>query len=380
MESRIETIGIITAHFLPHLGGVERYTYNLAKGLLKAGKRVIIITSLLNGLPYKEEREGIKIYRLPSFEFMEGRMPVLNLNRHFRREIKEIEKEQIDQLMINTHLYTISCWGSYWGRKNTSKVILLEHGTGHMNFNKKWLNQLGEIYEHILMEWIKKYVSNFYGVSLACNRWLEHFKVKGKGVFYNAVDLAEFEDPVPYYKEKLKIEENKIVISFVGRLVEDKGIKKLCEAFEKLDKTKVSLIIAGDGELYQELKHQYHDIFWLGAIDHKKVICLLNETDIYVLPTDYPEGFSTGVLEAAMCRCCIITTNAGGSKELILDDSYGKILKENSVEELRKELKWLIQNKNQMKEMGIRVQTRVKENFVWEFTVKKVIKELSKSE
>ncbi len=43
-------IGIVTVHFLPYLGGVERYTYNLAKGLLKAGKKVIIITSLMENL------------------------------------------------------------------------------------------------------------------------------------------------------------------------------------------------------------------------------------------------------------------------------------------------------------------------------------------
>jgi len=62
----MEVIGIISAHYLPHLGGVERYTYNLAKGLLKEQKQVIIITSASKNLPWKEEIEGVKIYRLPS--------------------------------------------------------------------------------------------------------------------------------------------------------------------------------------------------------------------------------------------------------------------------------------------------------------------------
>lgn len=38
---KMEVIGIISAHYLPHLGGVERYTYNLAKGLLKEEKIAI---------------------------------------------------------------------------------------------------------------------------------------------------------------------------------------------------------------------------------------------------------------------------------------------------------------------------------------------------
>ena len=63
----MKTIGIVSAHFLPHLGGVERYTYNLAKSFIHMGKKVVIITSLIEDLPCKEEIEGIIIYRLPSF-------------------------------------------------------------------------------------------------------------------------------------------------------------------------------------------------------------------------------------------------------------------------------------------------------------------------
>lgn len=374
----MEKIGIVSAHFLPHLGGVERYTYNLAKGLLKAGKKVVIITSQMGDLPYREEIEGIMVYRLPSFLFMNGRMPVLNLNKKCRQLIKELKKEQIHQMIVNTHLYTISCWGAYWGKRNTSRVILLEHGTAHMDLNQVWLNQLGQFYEHILMKYIKRYISDFYGVSLACNKWLEHFGIYGKGVFYNAINLEDLKRIKPYYREKLGIEKEKVIISFAGRLLEAKGIRKLCKAFEELDKEKACLIIAGDGELYSELKRQYRDVFWLGAVEHKKVISLLNETDIFVLPTDYPEGFPTGVLEAAMCGCCIITTDAGGTKELIANHSYGILMKENSVKELKENLERLLNNKEMIHKIGTNVQNRVKKHFTWDLTVKKVIEELDK--
>lgn len=107
-------IGIVTVHFLPYLGGVERYTYNLAKGLLKAGKKVIIITSLMENLSEKEVWEEMIIYRLPSFLFMKGRMPVLKWNKECKSKIKEIEQEQLDGIIINTHLYMLSYWGAYF--------------------------------------------------------------------------------------------------------------------------------------------------------------------------------------------------------------------------------------------------------------------------
>lgn len=36
---------IFAAQFLPHMGGVERYTYNLAKKLIEKGNSVMVVTS-----------------------------------------------------------------------------------------------------------------------------------------------------------------------------------------------------------------------------------------------------------------------------------------------------------------------------------------------
>lgn len=40
-----KTYCIFAAQYFPHLGGVERYTYNLAKQLIQDGNKVIIVTS-----------------------------------------------------------------------------------------------------------------------------------------------------------------------------------------------------------------------------------------------------------------------------------------------------------------------------------------------
>ena len=40
----MKTIAIFSGYYLPHLGGVERYTYNLAKKLNNMGYRLIIVT------------------------------------------------------------------------------------------------------------------------------------------------------------------------------------------------------------------------------------------------------------------------------------------------------------------------------------------------
>ena len=40
-----KTVAIFNGYYIPHLGGVERYTYNIAKKLTEKGYRVIIITT-----------------------------------------------------------------------------------------------------------------------------------------------------------------------------------------------------------------------------------------------------------------------------------------------------------------------------------------------
>ena len=41
----MKKIAIFTAYYIPHLGGVERYTFNLAKKLNQLGNEVIIVTT-----------------------------------------------------------------------------------------------------------------------------------------------------------------------------------------------------------------------------------------------------------------------------------------------------------------------------------------------
>ena len=55
-----------SAQYLPTMGGVERYTYNLARRLIAKGNRVTVVTSNIQGLPAHEVSEGIEIYRLSS--------------------------------------------------------------------------------------------------------------------------------------------------------------------------------------------------------------------------------------------------------------------------------------------------------------------------
>ena len=52
------TICFFSAQYLPTVGGVERYTFNLARRVVAAGHTALVVTSALPGLPEEETDES----------------------------------------------------------------------------------------------------------------------------------------------------------------------------------------------------------------------------------------------------------------------------------------------------------------------------------
>lgn len=333
MMKKGKTYCFFTAHYLPYLGGVERYTFNVAKELVSRGNQVLIVTTRMPGEQYRETQDAIEIFRLDSFNLLEGRFPVLRPSNNNRKNIGLLKMFGIDRIVIQTRFYIISLFATIFARKNKIPFIVIEHGTGHFTVNKKILDFCGEKYEHTISFLMRCTCKNFYGVSKACNEWLRHFHIAAKGVIYNAIDLNDYNVDDGIYN-LTDVPESVPIISYVGRLVKEKGIEKLVKAHQAVvnQGVQLSLCIAGDGDLLQQLENkELQQIYFLGKLSHGDVVKLLKSSLMFCLPTDYPEGFPTSVLEAVACKAYVITTKAGGSKELISDESLGTILRENSV-------------------------------------------------
>ena len=72
-DVKTKKICIFSAQYLPHMGGVERYTYYLAKEMTARGHKVVVVTSQCDGeeMHVKPEiNEGIEVFILPSYIFV----------------------------------------------------------------------------------------------------------------------------------------------------------------------------------------------------------------------------------------------------------------------------------------------------------------------
>ncbi|MFA5303069.1 MAG: glycosyltransferase family 4 protein [Candidatus Nanoarchaeia archaeon] len=133
----------------------------------------------------------------------------------------------------------------------------------------------------------------------------------------NGVDISEFK---PLKNKKISLP---LKLISTGRLIERKGYNYLIEAISNNENVELSLI--GEGNLMNELKAQaksYNsNVKFLGKKSHKEVAKILPKFDVFVLPS-LNEGMSNSILEAMACGLPIITTNVGGSEELIKGNGF----------------------------------------------------------
>lgn len=369
---------IFAAQYFPHLGGVERYTYNLSKKLIEKGNEVVIVTSNVYRLVDYEIVDGIPVYRVPCINLLAGRYPILKLNKDFWRIHKILLEQQFDMVIINTRFYLHSLYGMMLAKYKRVKCITLDHGTSHLSVHNRFWDFVGAVFEHLLTAVDKLFCENYYGVSEACNEWLKHFHIKAKGVLYNSIDLEEIEElskeKVEEYRIKYNIPQDAVVITFTGRLLKEKGLPELLNVMDWLCKERddVYLFIAGDGDMENEVnQRRTSHIIPLGRIDFKHIVALLMETDIFCLPS-FSEGFSTSILEAVACRCYVLTTARGGARELLINEQYGSVILTNEEKILYSALKKVLDDKTHRKQASRLAYDRVKQKFTWDIVAEQV--------
>lgn len=371
---------IFTGFILPHLGGVERYTDKLINQLIKLGYSITIVTTNFdNDKDYYIKQEKYEVYKIPVYSLFKNRYPLLKKNNIYKKIIAELQSKTFNGYICQTRFYLTSLLGVKLSFNNNIEPIIIEHGSSHFTVNNKILDYFGEKYEHYLTNKLKKYNPHFYGVSNRCNEWLKHFKIQADGVLYNSVDsnvYNKYKDT--YYDMKPK---NKIVISYIGRIIKEKGILMLLEAFTELNKKykNIILYIAGDGPLLKECQEKYKNskIKFLGKIEYEDVMKLCAQTDIFVHPSMYPEGLPTSILEAGIMKTAIIATDRGGTIEVINNKKYGIIMEENK-ESLLKALSSLLNSTDKIEELKNNIHDRIIKEFTWEVTAKKLVKEMEK--
>lgn len=162
-------------------------------------------------------------------------------------------------------------------------------------------------------------------------------------------------------------------VLMASRLLKDKGVSEFClSAGEVLKKynfnVKFSLAGPIDDESPSSFKKDeiikmcaHNNISFLGNRDDMHD--LLAQTDIFVLPSYYPEGIPKVLLEAAASSCAVITTDHPGCKDAIITNKTGILVKPKDVSSLTNAFVALLSEEERIKSMGISGRKLAKETF-----------------
>lgn len=193
------------------------------------------------------------------------------------------------------------------------------------------------------LQTIKKYIA----VSGAVKESLEKIvKQKNKiEVIYSGIELKKSQKKYALHTE-LGISVQKQIIGMVSALTEEKDISTFINALNKIaDIENWFAVIIGDGVLKEPLKEKVkkadlqNRIKFLGY--RKDAISLLKDFDLFV-HCSKNEGLGTVILEAWNTNVPVISTQAGGLKELIHNQNNALAFGVGQAEELADKMKNLI--------------------------------------
>ena len=166
-------------------------------------------------------------------------------------------------------------------------------------------------------------------------------------------------------------------ILYLSRIVPEKGLIYLIEAFKKLDTDK-KLVIAGgisDTEDYakavKELAGDDDRIIFTGFVQGVTRKELYDNAYVYVLPSDV-EGMPLSLLEAMSYRNCCLTSDIPECTEVVGDKALS--FQKGNVKDLRAKLQTLCENPHIVKEFQEQSADYICDKYNWENVVDETVK------
>jgi len=197
-----------------------------------------------------------------------------------------------------------------------------------------WQLPLGDrIARHALlrrsMAWLLKHAGQIWVLSPAFKDQLvamgmDERRITLTHTMFDGSEISSHPPPLPTTRRR---------IVFLSRLVREKGIYELLEAFDHIapDYADVDLLLAGDGPEKASIlqcieKYAPQRVHYVGAVVGEAKAALLQSATIFALPTYAAEGMPIALLEAMGAGKPLLTSRAGGIAHWLSSPESGTML------------------------------------------------------
>ena len=365
---------MLNYEYPPLGGGASNATYYLLKEFSQIDDNItidLITSSATNDFEKEKLTDRIHIYKLPvgkkSIHYWTQK-EIISYSRQAYKHIKKLKKQTKYDLIHA--FFGIPCGAiAYRFRKETPYIVSLR-GSDVPGFNERFS------FQYIFLKPIIRRVWKNAAAVIANSQGLKELALKTDrnakiDVIYNGVNVEDFS---PRNNRK----NGDITILTVARLIKRKGVDDLIIAVPAIVKEhkNIKLRIIGEGNMENELKalaqqlkiSKYID--FLGYVPHNEISNYYSTSDIFVLPSRN-EGMSNTVLEAMASGLPVITTDTGGTRELI--DSNGIIIPGEDSDAISNAVLNLINDHKLRENMGMKSRM-IAESMSWKNVAEKYYK------
>ena len=352
---------LLSGFWPPHVGGIERYSYALARELAARGWEVDAV-ACADGTAAPAGAPGLRVLLYDGSK-VGGRIPrpqVFSFNN--AKLIKLIRKADYDVVIAMSHYYLWNLLILLFHRRAPSRVWV-NHASGHVPVGaSRALGALVHAYEHLMSRGMRHLTNLSVGVSIESSEWLRHFGVLSSGIMRNAIDPPE---RATLLQERVALEN----ILFVGRLQPGKGALasvRIVEQARRVSSNELTLTVVGDGPERDQVQRLAETRSWmtvLGAVPSQRVHELMSRSDLLLYPSDYPEGLPTVILEAGAHGLPVMTFPVAGALDLA--PAGEELLVVRSEAEAAQVLLELLRSPEVARRKAALLRERVLDQFTW---------------
>lgn len=179
----------------------------------------------------------------------------------------------------------------------------------------------------------------------------KHFKViQDIEVIPNFIDLHRFKkQKKDHFKTAICPEDEKLIVH-TSNFRKVKRVEDVVRIFHNIrKKIKAKLLLVGDGpernhiETFCRELDTCGDVRFLGKLEAVEEV--LSVADLFVMPSE-KESFGLAALEAMACEVPVISSNAGGLPELMVNGKTGFMSDVGDVEEMSRNALFILDDKN----------------------------------
>jgi glycosyltransferase involved in cell wall biosynthesis len=282
---------------------------------------------------------------------------------YYKKIVASIRASNPDIVFLHGSAYILPAKIAGYLSKKKYTIIVRETQANHLKTNMQWITLA------VAMQLADKIVclTNEFNAQIRKKISLLYHKKKVV-IIPNGIDLST------YKPTEKNIANSVLTIGMQSRIVSIKDHITLLKAFSILKKSekeasqKLTLKIAGDGELKNELINITEqlgisgDVVFTGMLNEEQLTAFLGSLDIYV-HASLGETMSTAIMQAMACGLPIIASDVSGINNMITDKADGILVQAKNEQLLATALSTLINDPQLRKSLGQKAFTNAVNNY-----------------